>query len=130
MGERERVGNVLAEGSRRYAAGRDRPEVSMSVKGLEIPGYDPRGVLGLALGYATSNRGACHLRDYMVGPEILGKPKLVDRLSWSGKSGLVQVFQNIFAAVDSLVVCKFALFSVSEEELANLLSAATGRLYP
>jgi len=126
MGENEGLGAELAQGSMRYAASRGRPELSMSVKGLEIPGYDPRGVLGLALGYATSNRGGCHLRAYMIGPEIFGKPKLIDRTSWIGKSGLVRVFQDIFAAVDCLVVCKFALFSVGEEEFANILSAVTG----
>jgi len=126
IGERRGIGHELSEGSMRYARAHKRPYISMQVKGLELPGYDPRGVLGLALGYATSNRGGCHLRAYMIGPEIFGKPKLVNRLTFSGKSGLVQVIQNLFTAVDSLVVCKFALFSVGEEEWANILSAVTG----
>ena len=126
IGENQGTGAELAQGSMRYAISQGRAELSMSVKGLELPGYDPRGVLGLALGYATSNRGGCHLRAYMIGPEIFGKPKLIDRTSWSGKSGLVRVFQDIFTAVDCLVVCKFALFSVGEEEWANILSAVTG----
>jgi len=130
MGEGEGVGVELAQGTARYAAARDNPDAAMQVKGLELPGYDPRGALGMALGYATSNRGACHLRAYMVGPEILGKPKLIDRTSWHAKSWLVALAQNIFTAVDALVVCKFALFSVGEEELANLLSAVTGVDYP
>jgi len=126
IGERKDIGRELSEGSMRYSRAHNRPDTSMQVKGLELPGYDPRGVLGLALGYATSNRGGCHLRAYMIGPEIFGKPKLVNRLTFSGKSGLVQVIQNLFTAVDSLVVCKFALFSVGEEEWANILSAVTG----
>jgi len=126
IGERKEIGQELSEGSMRYARVNKNPDISMQVKGLELPGYDPRGVLGLALGYATSNRGGCHLRAYMIGPEIFGKPKLVNRLTFSGKSGLVQVIQNLFTAVDSLVVCKFALFSVGEEEWANILSAVTG----
>jgi len=126
IGERKDIGQELSEGSVRYALAHNKPGLSMQVKGLELPGYDPRGVLGLALGYATSNRGGCHLRAYMIGPEIFGKPKLVNRLSFSGKSGLVQVIQNLFTAVDSLAVCKFALFSVGEEEWANILSAVTG----
>ncbi len=101
----------------------------MSVKGLQLPGYDPRGVLGQALGYATSNRGGCHLRAYMVAPEILGKPKLVDRLTFSGKSGLVMIHQNFGAVIDSLVMCKFASFAISEEECADILSAVTGIEY-
>jgi len=126
IGERKDIGRELSEGSMRYARTHKKPNISMQVKGLELPGYDPRGVLGLALGYATSNRGGCHLRAYMIGPEIFGKPKLVNRLTFSGKSGLVQVIQNLFTAIDSLVVCKFALFSVGEEEWANILSAVTG----
>jgi len=126
IGEREGLGAELGEGSLAYASRRGRPEASMSVKSLELPGYDPRGMLGMALSYATSNRGGCHLRAYMVGPEILGKPKLIDRRSWGGKSGLVQVFQNVFTTADCLVICKFVLFSTGEEELANVLSAVTG----
>ncbi|NYT04448.1 MAG: aldehyde ferredoxin oxidoreductase family protein, partial [Candidatus Methanofastidiosa archaeon] len=122
-------GGPLSQGSFRYSKGKGKEGSSMSVKRLEIPGYDPRGVLGLALSYATSNRGACHLRAYMVGPEILGKPKLIDRLSFSGKSGLIQIFQNISASVHSLIMCQFSSFALSEEEYANLLSAAVGDLY-
>ena len=129
MGEDEGFGGELARGSARFAAARGRPETAMQVKGLDLPGYDPRGVLGLALGYATSNRGGCHLRAYMVGPEILGKPKLIDRTSWYLKPWLVALAQNIFAAIDALVVCKFASFSVGEEEFANTLSAVTGVEY-
>ncbi len=122
-------GGPLSKGSYRYSKEKGKEHCSMSVKGLEIPGYDPRGVLGLALSYATSNRGACHLRAYMVGPEILGKPKLIDRLSFSGKSGLIQIFQNISAGVHSLVMCQFSSFALSEEEYSNLLSAGVGQTY-
>lgn len=122
------VGRELAQGSQYYLRDKN-PRLSMSVKGLELPGYDPRGVLGQALGYATSNRGGCHLRAYMVGPEIFGKPKLVDRLSFNGKAGLVMIFQNLAAAVDSLTMCKFTSFALSEEEYAALLSACTGEEY-
>jgi aldehyde:ferredoxin oxidoreductase len=129
MGEGDGVGAELAQGTARFASARSSPATAMQVKGLELPGYDPRGVLGLALGYATSNRGGCHLRAYMVGPEIFGKPKLIDRTSWYGKPYLVALAQNVFAAVDALVVCKFALFSVGEEEFANALTAVTGVEY-
>jgi aldehyde:ferredoxin oxidoreductase len=116
--------DLAAQGSLRAA-----PEFSMNVKGLELPGYDPAGAVGQALSYATSNRGGCHLRAYMVGPEIMGKPKLVDRLSFIGKPGLVYLFQNMAAAVDSLIMCKFSSFALGEEEYANLLSAAVGINY-
>ncbi len=128
IGEKEGVGAMLGMGSKALAS-IYKKDVAMHAKGLELPGYDPRGVLGMALSYATSNRGGCHLRAYMVAPEILGKPKKIDRLTFSGKAGLVQIFQNAMASVDSLVLCKFASFSMSEEEFANLLSAATGVEY-
>ncbi|MGP8320338.1 MAG: aldehyde ferredoxin oxidoreductase family protein [Methanosarcinaceae archaeon] len=119
----------LGAGSRAYLRLKGAEKLSMSSKGLEFPGYDPRGVLGQALGYATSNRGGCHLRAYMVAPEVIGKPKLIDRLTFSGKAGLVQIFQNLAAAVDSLAICKFVSFAMGEEELAALLSTVTGVHY-
>lgn len=129
IGEKTGIGAELSVGSRRYAMSRGRPELSMSAKGLEFPGYDPRGVLGQALGYATSNRGGCHLRAYMVAPEIIGKPKLIDRTTFRGKAGLVTIFQNFSAASDSLVLCKFSSFALGDEECANMLSAAVGYEY-
>ncbi|VVB96540.1 Tungsten-containing aldehyde ferredoxin oxidoreductase [uncultured archaeon] len=125
IGESEGIGKELGRGSKAVADSYGK-DVSMQSKGLEFPGYDPRGLLGMALAYATSNRGGCHLRAYMVAPEILGKPKKIDRMTFSGKAGLVQVFQNEMAALDSLVLCKFTSFAMGEEEFANLLSAATG----
>jgi aldehyde:ferredoxin oxidoreductase len=125
IGEKEGVGEELGRGSKALSKSRGK-DVAMQVKGLELPGYDPRGVMGMALAYATSNRGGCHLRAYMVAPEILGKPKKVDPLTFSGKAELVQTFQNVTAALDSLVLCIFASFAISEKEFINMLSAATG----
>ncbi|WP_440952971.1 aldehyde ferredoxin oxidoreductase family protein [Methanococcoides sp. FTZ1] len=102
---------------------------SLSSKGSHIPGYDPRELKGQALSYATSNRGACHLNGYMLGPEVAGKPFLLDRTELSGKAGLVQVFQNYAAALESLALCHFATFALSEVELAAMLSSATGIEY-
>lgn len=103
-----------------------RPEVAMAVKGLELPAYDPRGCQGQGLAYATSNRGGCHLRAYLIGPEVLATPKLVDRFASSGKGGLTIVAQNLNAAVDSLVLCRFTSFALGAEHYARLLAAATG----
>jgi aldehyde:ferredoxin oxidoreductase len=123
---REGIGDKLAEGSARLAKACGMPELSMSVKGLEIPAYDPRGVQGHGLAYATSNRGGCHLRAYMIAPEVLGVPKLVERFSTSGKAETTIIFQNLFAAIDSLVLCKFTSFALGTEQYAKLLTAATG----
>ena len=128
IGENEGIGKELGRGSKALAHSRGK-DAAIHVKGLELPGYDPRGVLGMALAYATSNRGGCHVRAYMVAPEILGKPMKVDPHTFSGKAELVQIFQNGTAALDSLVLCMFASFAISEENFANLLSAATGMDY-
>ena len=65
-----------------------------------MPGYDPRGMQGQGLLYATSNRGACHLRGNMLGPELLGVP------NWStgiqGKAGVLINLQNMGAVIDSM----------------------------
>ncbi|CAG0974194.1 MAG: aldehyde ferredoxin oxidoreductase family protein [Candidatus Methanoperedens sp.] len=125
MGDNVGVGKELGKGSKALSNSRGK-DVSMQCKGLELPGYDPRGLMGMALAYATSNRGGCHLRAYMAGPEVLGKPKKVDRFTFSGKAELVKIHQDETCSIDSLVLCKFASFSVPKEIFAELLSAATG----
>ncbi len=122
-------GKVLTEGARIVAMKHNATKKSMDIKGLELPGYDPRGLYGQALSYATSNRGGCHLRAYLVAPEIIGKPKLIHRLNPADKPGLVVIFQNLSAAVDSLVLCKFTTFAMGEVEYSKLLSAVTGVHY-
>ncbi len=123
------LGERLAGGSRRFASGLGAGAYAMQVKGLELPGYDPRGLQGQALAFATSNRGGCHLRAYMVAPEILGIPKLIDRFSTSDKPGLVIYNQNLNAAVDSLLLCRFVQFALSDEYFARMLEAVTGVPY-
>jgi aldehyde:ferredoxin oxidoreductase len=126
---REGEGDRLAEGSYRYCQSIGHPEMSMSVKGLEMPAYDPRGSYGMALAYGTSNRGACHLRAYPISQEILRKPVATDRFSFDGKARLIKICEDTNAVVDSLAVCKFAFLGASMEEYAHLLAAATGRDY-
>ena len=126
---REGDGNALAEGSKRYCESIGRPELSMSVKGLELPAYDPRGSYGMALAYGTSNRGACHLRAYPISQEILRKPVATDRFSFDGKARLIKVCEDTNAVVDSLSVCKFAFLGASMEEYAQMLAGATGEEY-
>jgi aldehyde:ferredoxin oxidoreductase len=129
IGEKEGIGEELGKGSKYFAASKGHPEKAIQIKGLELPAYDPRGVKGLGFSYATSNRGGCHTRAYLVAPEILRKPKAIDPYTLAGKAGHTKIFQDRFAAVDSLVVCKFAFFGVGEEEYANILTAVTGVTY-
>jgi aldehyde:ferredoxin oxidoreductase len=129
MAYRRGIGAELADGSLRLATKYGHPELSMSAKGMEFPAYDPRGMQGQGLLYATSNRGGCHMRGNMVGLEVLGLPKLIDRFQVQGKSSFVILHQNSSAAIDSLVLCKFTNMGVADEYFARVLSAVTGVQY-
>jgi aldehyde:ferredoxin oxidoreductase len=96
----------------------------MSVKGQEFPAYDSRGIQGMGLTYATSNRGACHLRSYTVASEILGIPEKTDPLATDGKAGLVKAFQDATAAFDSSGLCIFTSFAWTLEDVAPQVNAA------
>ena len=123
---RRGIGAELALGSKRLAAKYGRPELAMQVKGMEIPAYDPRGAQGMALSYATSNRGGCHMRAYMIAPEILGHPVFLDRFSSAGKAELVALFQDVSALVDSAVLCRFLQFALGISTFTEMLRVVTG----
>ncbi|MBU0637875.1 MAG: aldehyde ferredoxin oxidoreductase family protein [Planctomycetes bacterium] len=126
IGYRRGFGDTLAEGGARLAQKFGRPDLFMGVKKQEFPAYDPRGAFGMGLQYATSNRGACHVRGYMVAPEILGNPVKMDPLTSKGKAGMNIAFQNTTAALDSSGICLFSTFSIGAPELLAMLKAATG----
>ena len=93
---REGWGAELSLGARTLAALNGRPELACEVKDLEMPAYDPRGTFGMGLAYATSDRGACHMRAFTAGDDILGGAAAADSLS--GRAALV-VEQQDFSAV-------------------------------
>ncbi len=126
MAYREGIGDKMAEGSYRLAEGYGHPELSMSVKKQEIPAYDPRGVQGQALQYATSNRGGCHVRGYMISPEILGVPEKLDTQVLDGKAQWVKIFQDLTAIIDSCGMCLFTSFALGADDYKDLLNGATG----
>ncbi len=119
-------GKYLALGSKRLAEIFGAPELSMSVKGLELPAYDPRGAKGIGLTYATANRGGCHVTGYTISPEILGIPEKIDPLTIEGKAQWVKTFQDFTCVVNSTVNCLFSTFALGVEDYAKLLSAVTG----
>jgi aldehyde:ferredoxin oxidoreductase len=123
---RSGVGDDLAEGAYRLAEKYGAPDVAMHVRGQELPAYDPRGAQGHGLAYATSNRGGCHLRAYIIAPEVLGVPSMVDRFETKGKGELVIHFQNVFGVIDSLVLCKFTSFAIWLDEYTDLINSAIG----
>jgi aldehyde:ferredoxin oxidoreductase len=127
---REGIGDILAEGTGKASTKLGHPEFGMQVKGQGIAAYDPRGIKGMGLGFATSNRGACHLRGYTPAAEVvgnvLGPSEVVDPLAWQGKAQLVIIFQHVHTATDLLDICKFATFAESMDAFAAQYSAITG----
>jgi aldehyde:ferredoxin oxidoreductase len=126
---REGFGDQLAEGSYRLAQRYGHPEYSMTVKMQEMSAYDPRGVQGIGLNFATSNCGAAHVRGYTIATEVLGQPVKVDQHTTEGKPGMVKAFQDLTAALDSSGACLFTTFGIGADDLAALLSSCTGSAY-
>lgn len=123
-GRGEGFGAEIGLGSKLLTEKYGHPDLSMSVKGQEFPAYDSRGIQGMGLTYATSNRGACHLRSYTVASEILGVPEKTDPLTSDGKAGLVIAFQDATGAVDSSGLCVFTTFGWSMDNIAPQIDAA------
>jgi aldehyde:ferredoxin oxidoreductase len=126
IASRQGVGNILADGPGAAAKHFGNAQLAMVVKNQSIPAYDPRGIQGMGLAYATSNRGACHLRGYTVASEIAGIPEPTDRLKSEGKGELVKIFQDLHAFSDSLDLCKFSAFSENADLYAEQYSAVVG----
>ena len=129
IAERRGLGAVLAEGSRRAAArlGAAAQRLAVHVKGMELPGYEPRSLKTMALGLAVSPRGACHNRSGAYEADFSGR---VDRLQAdAGRGALVAASEDYAAVLDSLIVCKFLrrCFDDFYAEAAGLLSQVTGR---
>jgi len=122
---REGIGNDLAEGVNHFSEKRGGKDFAMQSKGMEFPGYDPRGAFGMALAYATSDRGACHQRVWTVRAEIEGN--LQPRYSIKGRAEFVKENQDERACCFSLVLCDFAPFDVGM--FVELLNTATGFEY-
>jgi aldehyde:ferredoxin oxidoreductase len=135
IGKGEGIGKILGKGSR-YAAqyiGGDAMDYAMQVKGLELPGHDPRSYQSVALGYATSNRGACHLQAWSgifegsFNMPSLGYDNPLNRFSPKHKGQLVFDMQNLMSMFDSLTLCKYLLFGqVKVPHLVEWLNLTTG----
>jgi aldehyde:ferredoxin oxidoreductase len=116
----------LGGGSNHLVEEFDAGSNSLAVKGQTIPAYDPRCMKGMAIAYATSNRGACHLRAYTPSAEILGLPEKVDPYEWQGKGPLAATFQDLHAISDSFDICKFNAFAEGIEEYVMQYNGMTG----
>ncbi|MHA1203990.1 MAG: aldehyde ferredoxin oxidoreductase family protein [Candidatus Heimdallarchaeaceae archaeon] len=120
---RQGLGYWIGEGSRKMCEHYGAPELSMSVKGLEMPAYDPRGAKGIGLNYATANRGGCHVTGYTIAAEVLGD---VDRFTIEGKAELTKTFQDFTSVVNSSVNCLFLTFALGLDEYAEMIGPVTG----
>jgi aldehyde:ferredoxin oxidoreductase len=120
----EGFGKELARGSKRLCTKYGHPDLSMTVKSQEFPAYDSRGIQGMGLAYATSNRGACHLRGYTVASEVLGIPVKTDPLVTEGKPGLVKAFQDATGVFDAAGICIFTSFAWGLADIQPQIQAA------
>ena len=124
---REGVGDILAEGTRIVAEKLNVSVEPVHVRGLEPAGYDPRALYGMGLGYATSQRGACHLRSCAYRANLAG---VVDPQSPEGQAEMVKDYEDLYCIVDSLVFCRFLCVPVIGlywNDIAKLYKIVTGK---
>jgi aldehyde:ferredoxin oxidoreductase len=126
LAKKEGIGAELALGARALAAKYGRPELAMEVKNMELPGYDPRGSFGMSLGYATSDRGGCHMRTYPIADEIVSGALPPDSLEGkaekviSGNPAEGMIGENFSSIKFSAILCDF--WAVTPEQLRLLFS--------
>lgn len=131
IAKREGIGNVLAEGVKIASEkiGKGAENFALHVKGLEPPAYDVRGMKGMGLGFATSPRGACHLRAGFYGIDLTGKWwkfKDIDRFSTDKKGESVKITEDLMSLYDAVGLCKFSRHIFFLEEIPQFIEAVTG----
>jgi aldehyde:ferredoxin oxidoreductase len=137
MAYRRGFGDILAEGAFRLASRYGHPEFFMGSKKLEFASYDPRGLQGQGLGYATNSRGACHIRGEVHDLSLFGVDSWritkdrnlgpVDPHRWDDKPELAKDIQDWFCVLDSCGMCNFMFFlAMNEDNCRELIEAATG----
>jgi aldehyde:ferredoxin oxidoreductase len=127
IARREGIGRLLSEGVK-IASEQITGSCgfAIQVKGLEFPGYDPRGMKGQGLTYALSDRGACHVRSNTLRTELMGRPYPLDQYAYEGKAAMVRELQLDYATYDCLIACIFGAFAITSQDYADALAAVTG----
>jgi Aldehyde:ferredoxin oxidoreductase len=121
------LGAKMAQGAYHFAESYGHPELSMTVKRLEVPASDYRVIQGQSLQFATGNQGGGHDRGYKaVSPEILGFSQLIDKDSIKGKSMWVKILQDLTAVIDSLGMCLFTSAALGLSDYTAIVNAVTG----
>jgi aldehyde:ferredoxin oxidoreductase len=129
IAKKEGIGKLLAKGVREASRelGRGSEKFAMHVKGLEMPGYDPRAFVGMALNLATTARGADHNKAFTIAAEFLGVLGDYDRFAYEGKPELVKRMQDSTVIIDSIIMCMFTVdLGISVELYAKAINIATG----
>jgi len=137
MAYNEGFGQELAQGSYRLAEKYGHPEIAVTTRKQEFPGYDPRGSQGMGLLYATSNKGASHMEGDVAYEEVFGVPIKENPLTTEGKPELVKHFQDSFALIDSSGLCVFVAIRyvfnkdrmIWPEVLSSMMNLTTGAGY-
>lgn len=123
IARREGIGDILARGIKYAAKEWDLEDIAVHVKGMEPPGYDPRVLKGMGLAYATSDRGACHLRATFYKPELTG---MISPAQIEGKAELFMDFEDRLTIFDTLVFCRFYRDLYLWDTLGEIIHAVTG----
>ena len=123
MAHREGIGAVLSQGIKHAAKTWDLEDIAVHVKGLEPAGYDPRYLKGMGLAYATSDRGACHLRATFYKPELAG---MIPPEQIEGKAELFLDFEDRLAIFDTLILCRFYRDFYLWDVLEDVIGKVTG----
>ena len=120
---REGIGDILSQGIKFTAGKWNLQDIAVHVKGMEPPGYDPRVLKGMGLAYATSDRGACHLRSTFYKPELSG---MIDPDQIDGKADMFIDFEDRLTLFDTLILCRFYRDLYPWDSLGELIKAAIG----
>lgn len=120
---REGIGDLLARGIKAVSEEWGLEDLAVHVKGLEPAGYDPRVLKGVGLGYATSDRGACHLRATFYKPELSG---MIDPETIEGKAAMFVDFEDRLTLFDTLILCRFFRDLYPWEALCEIVQGLTG----
>jgi len=127
IAKREGIGDLMAEGAYEFGEKFGLGDLAVQVNGLEFPQHDPRGFSGLAVGYATSPRGACHMSADMYNVQM-GQPNeafdIESEDRFANEADIVAKVQNFRALTNSVVICNF--YPLNGDELTTFMNQVTG----